>query len=117
MNDLHLQYVLTLADNTLILSQRLAAWCGHGPALEQDIALTNIALDLLGQARLLYAYAGELEGKGRSDDDFAYFRDAHQFYNVMLVEQPNTDWAYTIARQFFFDAYHFANWKALTQCK
>jgi len=92
MNNLHLQYILSLADNTLILSQRLGEWCGHGPVLEQDIALTNIALDLLGQARMLYEYAGEIEGNGRSDDDFAYFRDAHQFYNVMLVEQANQDW-------------------------
>lgn len=113
----HLKYVLSLADNTLILSQRLGEWCGHGPVLEQDIAMANIALDLLGQARMLYDYAGELEGKGQSDDDFAFFRDTHQFYNVMLVEQPNQDWAYTIARQFFFDVFHFYNWQALSACK
>jgi ring-1,2-phenylacetyl-CoA epoxidase subunit PaaC len=115
MNNLHLQYILSLADNTLILSQRLGEWCGHGPVLEQDIALTNIALDLLGQARMLYEYAGGIEGKGRSDDDFAYFRDAHQFYNVMLVEQANQDWAYTIARQFFFDVYHFQHWQEVVK--
>ncbi|MEI6410779.1 MAG: 1,2-phenylacetyl-CoA epoxidase subunit PaaC [Bacteroidota bacterium] len=112
-----LQYILSLSDNALILSQRLGEWCGHGPVLEQDIAMTNIALDLLGQARMLYEHAGALEGKGRTDDDFAYFRDAHQFYNVQLVEQPNDDWAYTIARQFFFDAYHFPLWQALRQSK
>lgn len=106
-------YILHLGDNALILAQRLGEWCGHGPVLEQDIALTNISLDLLGQARMLLTYAGELEGRGRSEDDLAYFRDAHEFRNVLLVEQPNTDWAYTIARQFFFDAYNFYNYQAL----
>jgi ring-1,2-phenylacetyl-CoA epoxidase subunit PaaC len=106
-------YVLQLGDNALILSHRLSEWCGHGPVLEQDIALTNIALDLLGQARLLLSYAGEIEGKGRSEDDLAYFRDAHQFRNVLLVEQPNRDWAHTIVRQFFFDAYHYYHYQAL----
>lgn len=117
MHNQHLKYVLSLADNALILSQRLGEWCGHGPVLEQDIALANIALDLLGQARMLYDYAGEIEGAGRTDDDFAYFRDAHQFYNVMLVEQANQDWAYTMARQFFFDTFHFYNWQALCHSK
>lgn len=117
MEEQQLQYILSLSDNALILSQRLGEWCGHGPVLEQDIAMTNIALDLLGQARMLYEHAGALEGKGRTDDDFAYFRDTHQFYNVQLVEQPNEDWAYTIARQFFFDAYHFPLWQALRQSK
>ncbi len=106
-------YVLQLGDNALILSHRLSQWCGHGPVLEQDIALTNIALDLLGQARLLLTYAGELEGQGRSEDDLAYFRDAHQFRNVLLVEQPNDDWAHTIVRQFFFDTYHYYHYQAL----
>ncbi|MDX2278752.1 MAG: 1,2-phenylacetyl-CoA epoxidase subunit PaaC [Saprospiraceae bacterium] len=117
MHNQHLKYVLSLADNALILSQRLGEWCGHGPVLEQDIALANIALDLLGQARMLYDYAGEIEGAGRTDDDFAYFRDVHQFYNVMLVEQANQDWAYTMARQFFFDTFHFYNWQALCHSK
>lgn len=117
MQNQHLKYVLSLADNTLILSQRLGEWCGHGPVLEQDIALANIALDLLGQARMLYDYAGEIEGAGRTDDDFAYFRDTHQFYNVMLVEQANQDWAYTMARQFFFDTFHLYNWQALCHSK
>jgi ring-1,2-phenylacetyl-CoA epoxidase subunit PaaC len=106
-------YLLQLGDNTLILSQRLSEWCGHGPVLEQDIALTNIALDLLGQARMLLAYAAELEGRGRTEDDIAYFRDAHQFRNVMLVEQPNQDWAYTVVRQFFFDTFQYHNYRAL----
>lgn len=106
-------YVLQLGDNALILSHRLSEWCGHGPVLEQDIALTNIALDLLGQARMLLSYAAELEGRGRSEDDIAYFRDAHQFHNVLLVEQPNQDWAYTIMRQFFFDVFQYHNYQAL----
>lgn len=109
------QYLLRLGDNTLILAQRLGEWCGHGPVLEQDIALTNIALDLLGQTRMYLSYAGELEGKGRSEDDLAYFRDTHQFFNCLLVEQPNGDWAHTIVRQFFFDAYHFHLLQGLRQ--
>jgi ring-1,2-phenylacetyl-CoA epoxidase subunit PaaC len=111
--DAHFNYLLQLGDSALILSQRLGEWCGHGPVLEQDIAMTNIALDLLGQARMLLTYAGEVEGKGRSEDDLAYFRDAHQYRNVLLVEQPNEDWAYTIARQFFFDVFNFHNYSAL----
>jgi ring-1,2-phenylacetyl-CoA epoxidase subunit PaaC len=97
---------LQLGDNTLILAQRLGEWCGHGPVLEQDIALTNIALDLLGQARMYLTYAAELAGQGQSEDDLAYLRDAPQFRNVLLVEYPNVDWGFTIVRQFFFDAYH-----------
>jgi ring-1,2-phenylacetyl-CoA epoxidase subunit PaaC len=112
-----IDYLLCLGDNALILSQRLGEWCGHGPVLEQDIALTNTALDLLGHARMLLSYACELEGKSRTDDDLAFFRDAHQFRNVLLVEQPNQDWAYTMARQFFFDAFNFHNWEALTHSK
>lgn len=109
----HIDYLIRLGDNALILSQRLGEWCGHGPVLEQDMALTNIALDLLGQTRMLYTRASELEGKGRTDDDIAFLRDAHAFRNVLLVEQPNEDWAYTIARQFFFDVYNFYNYQAL----
>jgi ring-1,2-phenylacetyl-CoA epoxidase subunit PaaC len=110
-----LEYLLRLGDNTLILSQRLSEWCGHGPVLEQDIALTNIALDLLGQTRMYLTYAGEVEGKGRSEDDLAYFRDAHQFRNCLLVERPNGDFGHTIARQFFFDAFNYYQLKGLTQ--
>ena len=95
MKNLHFQYLLQLSDNALVLSQRLGEWCGHGPVLEQDIALTNIALDLLGQARMLLTHAGEVEGQGRSEDALAYFRSEQQFRNVLLVEQPNTDWAFT----------------------
>ena len=103
----HFEYVLRMADNALILGQRLSEWCGHGPILEQDIAITNIALDQIGQARTLLTYAGELEGKGRTEDDLAYFRDTIDFKNVLLVEQPNEDWAFTIVRQFLFDSFNF----------
>lgn len=102
-----LEYILRIGDNALILGQRLSEWCGHGPILEQDIAITNIALDLMGQARSLMQYAAEIEAKGRDEDQIAFLRDAWDFRNVLLVEQPNEDWAYTITRQFFFDAYNF----------
>ncbi len=101
------QYILRQADNVLILGQRLSEWCGHGPILEQDIALTNFALDLIGQARSLYQYAAEVEGKGRTEDDLAYLRDVLDFYNVLLVELPKGDFGVTITRQFFFDAYNY----------
>jgi ring-1,2-phenylacetyl-CoA epoxidase subunit PaaC len=101
------EYVLRLGDNDLILSQRLAEWCGHGPVLEEDLALTNVALDLLGQAQLWLEYAGKIEDKGRDADQLAFLRDAHDFRNLLLVEQENGDYAHTIARQFYFDAWHF----------
>ena len=97
-------YLLRLGDNALILSERLGEWCGHGPVLEEDIALTNVALDLLGQARMWLGYAGELAG--RDEDQLAFLRDAGEFRNVLLVEQPNGDFAHTMVRQFFFDAWH-----------
>ena len=99
------EYTLRLGDSTLILAQRLSEWCGHGPALEEDLAMTNVALDLLGQARLLLAYAGELEAQGRDEDALAYHRDALDFHNLLLVEQPNDDFGQTIVRQFLFDAF------------
>ena len=111
----HLEYVLRMGDNALILGQRLSEWCGHGPVLEQDIAITNIALDLMGQARSLMQYAAELEGEGRNEDQIAFLRDAWDFRNVLLVEQPNQDWAYTITRQFYFDAFNYYFHRALTQ--
>ena len=105
-----LDYVLRLADSDLILAQHLGEWVGHGPVLEEDIALTNVGLDLLGQARLWFGYAGEIEtriaGRGRSEDEFAFLRDASEFRNVLLVEQPNGNYAQTMARQFYFDAWH-----------
>lgn len=90
----------------MILSQRLGEWCGHGPVLEEDLALANVALDLLGQARLWLTLAGEREGRGRDEDQLAYLRDAGAFRNLLLAEQPNGDYAHTMVRQFFFDAWH-----------
>jgi ring-1,2-phenylacetyl-CoA epoxidase subunit PaaC len=99
------EYLLRLADDRLVLGHRLSEWCGHAPILEEDIALANIALDLVGQASMLLKLAGEIEGKGRSEDTLAYFRDAIEFRNVQLVELPNGDFAATIVRQFLFDAW------------
>jgi len=99
------EYLLRLADDRLVLGHRLSEWCGHGPILEEDIALANIALDLIGQASMLLKLAGEVEGKGRTEDTLAYFRDTVEFRNVQLVEMPNGDFAATIVRQFLFDAW------------
>lgn len=110
-----LELLLRLGDNALVLSQRLSEWCGKGPVLEEDLATTNTALDLLGQARLWLAYAGELEGRGRDEDALAYRRDAHEFRNVLLVEQPNGHYGDTIARQFYFDAFHLLLLRGLTR--
>jgi ring-1,2-phenylacetyl-CoA epoxidase subunit PaaC len=101
------EYLLRLGDNCLILGQRLSGWCGHGPVLEEDLAFTNVALDLIGQARLWLTYASDVEGKGRDEDRLAFLRDAHDFRNVLLVEQPNGNFADTIARQFYFDTWHY----------
>lgn len=98
-------YTLRLADNALVLGHRLSEWVSHGPTLEEDIALGNLGLDLIGQARLLYDYAGAIEGKGRNQDALAYFRDDRDFRNVLLVEQPNGDFAVTIMRHFFYSAF------------
>lgn len=100
------QYLLRLGDNALVLSQRLGEWCGKGPALEEDMALTNVALDLLGQARLWLSYAAEIVGENADEDSLAYHRDAPEFRNLLLVEQPNGTYADTVVRQFFFDAWH-----------
>ena len=117
MSDTKLEYVLRIADNALILGQRLGEWCGHGPVLEEDIALTNISLDLIGQTRSLLSYAGELEGKGRDEDKLAFFRDAHDFRNVLLVEQPNGHFGDPIARRFFFDHFSWLFYDALKESK
>jgi len=115
---LHLrQYVLYLADNSMILGQRLGEWCGHGPILEQDIALTNIALDLIGEARSLYQYVAELDGEGKTEDDYPYKRDVLEWKNLLLVEQPNEDFAYTVVRQFLFDVYHYHLLEQLVKSK
>ena len=114
------EYLLQLADNALILGHRLGEWCGHAPEMELDIALTNIALDLTGQARSLYQRIAELEGLGpngasKDEDDYAYLRDAWEFRNSLLVEQPNGDFAHTIVRQFIFDSYHYYMCQVLSQ--
>jgi ring-1,2-phenylacetyl-CoA epoxidase subunit PaaC len=131
-----INYTLHLADNALILAQRNSEWCGHGPVLEQDIAITNISLDLIGQARSLYQYAAELinvkgayspstgelvptsrEGQEAevNEDSLAYLRDGREFKNCLLAEQPNGDWAQTILRQFFFSTYQFFLYQRLQQ--
>lgn len=113
--NLLLDYLLHLGDNSLILGQRLAEWCGHGPILEQDMAITNISLDLFGQTRNIFQYAAEVEGKGRTEDDLAFLRDAIHFKNVLLVELPNGDFGKTIVKQFLYDAYNFLNYTALLE--
>lgn len=116
-NEALFNYCLRRGDDNLILSQRLGEWCGHGPQLEEDIALANRALDLIGQARNYLQYAGAVEGKGRSEDDLAYLRNERQFVNVKLVEQPNGDYAHTIARSFLYDAWHLPLQQALSSSK
>lgn len=101
------EYLIRMGDNALILGHRLSEWCGHGPILEQDIALTNIALDLIGQSRNYLSAAGIVEGKNRSEDDLAFFRVERDFKNLLITEQPNGDWGMTLVRQFFFDHFHF----------
>jgi ring-1,2-phenylacetyl-CoA epoxidase subunit PaaC len=101
------QYLLRLGDDRLVLGHRLSEWCGHGPILEEDIALANIALDLIGQATLFLKLAGETEGKGRTEDDLAYFRDATDYRNIQMVELPKGDYAFTIVRQFLFDVFSY----------
>ncbi len=108
------KYVLRLADDQLILGQRLGEWCGHAPTLEEELALANIGLDLLGQARSLYSYAGEIEGKGRGEDDLAFLRPEREYLNALLVEQPNGDFAVTIVRQVFHAAFMVPFWRAMT---
>jgi len=100
------KYILGIADNSLILGQRMGSLTGHGPSLETDIACTNISLDLFGQVRSYYQYAAKIAGDGRTEDDIAMLRKEREYINVLLVEQPNIDFAYTMARQFLFDVYH-----------
>jgi ring-1,2-phenylacetyl-CoA epoxidase subunit PaaC len=114
----HRDYVLRLGDSALILAQRLSQWCGHGPLLEEDIALTNVSLDLIGQARLLLSHAGALEGRGRDEDALAYFRDEGEFRNWTLVELPNgqgphDDYAVTIVRNLMVSALSVPLWEAI----
>lgn len=108
-------YILRLADDQLILGQRLGEWCGHAPTLEEDLALANIGLDHIGQARALYTYAGEIEGRGRDEDQLAFLRYERDYVNALLLEQPNGDFAHTIARQLFYSAFMMAFWRALSR--
>jgi len=106
-------YVLRRADDALISGHRLSEWCGHAPVLEEDMALANMGLDLLGQARELYSYAAKVEGKGNSEDKFAYLRDVRQYRNLLLLEQPNGDFARTMVRQFLYSAFADLYWRAM----
>jgi ring-1,2-phenylacetyl-CoA epoxidase subunit PaaC len=113
--DAHFDYVLRLGDDALILAQRLGEWCGHAPALETDLSLANIALDLIGQATMFLGYAGELEGKGNDADKLAFHRDVNQFRNCLLVEQPNGDFGRTIARQYIFSTWQYLLYQQLAR--
>jgi len=106
-------YVLRRADDALILGHRLSEWCGHAPMLEEDMALSNMALDLLGQARELFSYAADVEGLVHDEDKFAYLRDVRQYRNLLLTEQPNGDFARTMVRQFFYSAFADRYWRAM----
>jgi len=108
-------YLLRLGDTSLVLGQRLGEWIGHSPALEEDLGLANLSLDLVGQARLLLTYAGEVEGLGRDEDKLAFFRDAPQFMNLALAEQPNGDFAQTIVRQVLLDAWQVEMYEGLSK--
>jgi ring-1,2-phenylacetyl-CoA epoxidase subunit PaaC len=113
MNSSLIDYTLHLADTSLILAQRNAEWCGHGPILEQDIAITNISLDQLGQSRNFYQYAATLIGNNATEDSLAYLRTEREFKNCLLAEQPNGDWAQTVLRQFFFSACQYLLYEKL----
>jgi len=117
MNSNLIQYLLGVADNSLILGQRLGELCGHGPSLETDIALTNISLDLLGQVRSYYQYAAQLQGGEATEDTIAFLRLEREYKNVLLVEQPNIDFGYSITRQFLFDVFHLALLEELQNSK
>src|SRR6201995_4037979 len=108
-------YALRRADDALILGHRLSEWCGHAPMMEEDMALANIGLDLLGQARELYSYAAKVEAKGNDEDKFAYLRDVRQYRNLLLVEQPNGDFARTMVRQFLYAVFADLYWRAMLQ--
>ena len=110
-------YTLRRADDALILGHRLSEWCGHAPMLEEDMVLANMALDLLGQARSLYSYAAEVEGKENDEDKLAYLRDVRQYRNLLLVEQPNGDFARTMVRQFFYAVFADLYWRAMMNSK
>jgi ring-1,2-phenylacetyl-CoA epoxidase subunit PaaC len=109
-NQAQLDYLLRIADTSLILGQRLSEWCGHGPVIEEDIALANVALDLIGQARLLLSYAATLEGRGRDEDELAFLRAEHEFRNLAIVELPNVDFGHTALRNYLVAAWQRELW-------
>jgi len=111
--DVLFEYLIRLADDHLVLAHRISEWCGHAPMLEEDLALPNIALDLLGQARLLYSYAGDVEGKGRDEDQIAYLRLEKDYRNLLLVERENGDFARTMLRIYFFAAFMELYWEGM----
>lgn len=113
-NDALLEYCLRLGDNALILGHRLSEWCAHAPTPDEDVALMNIGLDLVGQARAFLTYAGVVEGKSRTEDDFAYLRYEREYRNCLLAEQPNGDFGETMARQFYIDLFHRHFYRALS---
>jgi len=115
MNQYLFEYILRIGDDSLMLGHRLSEWCGHGPILEEDIAMTNIALDFIGQATVLFEYASIVENKGRTADDLAFLRYEKEYTNVLLVEQPNGDFAHTMMRQFLFDAFRKPFFEQLQQ--
>src|ERR1700704_1922639 len=106
-------YTLRRADDALILGHRLSEWCGHAPMMEEDMALANMGLDLLGQARELYSYAAKVDGRDNDEDRFSYLRDVKQYRNLLLLEQPNGDFARTMVRQFFYAAFADLYWRAM----
>lgn len=109
----HIRYIARLGDDAVVLGQRLSEWCGHGPILEEDIALTNLSLDCIGQARALYTHAGALEAQGHDEDYFAYFRDEEAFENHLIVELPKGDFGFTVMRQFLFATFAYLRMEAL----
>ena len=109
------QYLIRLADTSLTMGQRLAEWCGHGPYLEEDVALTNVSLDTIGHANLFYQLAAELNDEGKTVDDLAYLRDVHEYRNPILTELPRGDFGYTMMKQYFIDVYHLLLYKELAQ--
>lgn len=109
------EFLLRMGDNTLILGHRVSEWCGHAPVLEEDIALANTALDMIGQTQMWLGLAAEVQGEGKTADDLAFLRDAWDFRNLLLVEMPNGDFGQTLMRQFLFDAWHVLQLRALTQ--
>lgn len=117
INSALFKFLLRHGDDRLILGHRIAEWCGHGPIIEEDLALTNLSLDFIGQSVMWLKYAGEIEGAGRSEDDLAYLRKENDYTNILLTEQANEDFAYTIARQFFFDVYDYLFYDELKNSK